>query len=349
MRWIAVLSIALVACAACHPQAPPRAGAAALRPFPVGYVSAVFTDDSRHRSLKTLLWYPATAGTPVPNVTYDHAFFGAAAKDAPYAPGPPRPLVLLSHGDKGSNLDQSWLAEILAANGYVVAAVTHWKNTWNDYEPAETVKVWHRPQDLSFLLDRLLTDPVWAARIDPGRIGAAGHSSGGYTVLALAGARYSPLDMGAYCQSPQRGRDCALAKGLPVQQIDFTPSRLSYRDARVRAVFAMAPALGPGLEADSLRAIAIPVEIAAATNDELLPFDLHAGRDAREIPGARLLRLPHGGHFVFMPECTWVTRAFTYFGPFDVCGRGTDGDRAALHEQVAAEARHFFADSLAAH
>lgn len=88
------------------------------------------------------------------------------------------PLILLSHGDKGQSENLAWLAERLAENGYLVAGINHWRNTTLNNEPEETVWLWHRPQDLSFVLTELIADPSWGQRIDPNRIGVAGHSSG---------------------------------------------------------------------------------------------------------------------------------------------------------------------------
>ena len=46
---------------------------------------------------------------------------------------------------------------------------------------------WERAVDLSKVLDGMLADPEFGPRIDPHRVGAAGFSYGGYTVLELAG------------------------------------------------------------------------------------------------------------------------------------------------------------------
>ncbi|HUS25678.1 MAG TPA: hypothetical protein VM369_12100 [Candidatus Binatia bacterium] len=336
---------ALVWIALCSPAAAQEPVLAA----PVGYTAFALIDAARQRPLPTTIWYPAADGTANAPMSYHRVFRGTAAENAPWRDAAARrPLVLLSHGDKGSNADQCWLAEALARHGYVVAAVSHWKNTWEGYDRVETVRVWERPLDVSALLDALLADPVWGPRIDRDRVGAAGHSSGGYTVLALAGAIYRPLQMRAYCESPQRGPDCDLAKDLPLHEVDFTPANRSYREPRVRAVFAMAPAIGPGLDADSLKAIAVPVDVMAAENDEVLPFALHAARVAREIPGAQLHRLGDGGHFAFMPECTTMTKVATFFMKFDICGRKTPAVRSQLHAQIAHEAVTFFDQALRA-
>lgn len=338
----------LVVLYALLPAALPAAEALTARPHKVGVTQLQFQDAARQRPLPVRLWYPAApSATEVPQ-TYYRAFKGSAAPDAAFGAGP-APLVVLSHGDKGNNTNQAWLAEALAANGSIVAAVDHWKNTTDDFVPEATVQIWERPQDLSFVISALLADATWKGRIDAARIGAAGHSSGGYSALALAGAVYSPFRLREYCQGPEAGPECALGKGLAYETIDFRPSMKSYRDARIRAVFAMAPAVGPSIEPDSLKAIGIPVHIVAAANDELLPFDRHAARYAREIPGARLTTLPGGGHFVFMPECNLVGTIFTWFHRYDICGR-RHGEvaRADVHARVTGAAVEFFRTSFAA-
>lgn len=328
--------------------APSPLAAADARPHKVGVTQLSLEDTARKRPLPVRLWYPAAAAAVEQPQAYARAFKGSAAPDAAFGAGP-APLVVLSHGDRGNNTNQSWLAEALAANGTIVAAVDHWKNTTDDFIPEATIQVWERPQDLSFVVSALLADATWKGRIDPARIGAAGHSSGGYSALALAGAVYSPFRLREYCQGPQAGPDCALGKGLAYETIDFKPSMKSYRDARIRAVFAMAPAVGPSIEPASLQGIAIPVHIVAAANDELVPFEQHAARYARGIPDARLTTLAGGGHFVFMPECNLVATVFTWFHRYDICGRRHDEVvRTDVHAQVARAAVEFFGASLAA-
>jgi predicted dienelactone hydrolase len=319
--------------------------AAADRPGKVGVTEILFTDAARNRPLATQLWYPAAADAREADLHYERAFRGRAAVDA--RPGGTRhPLVLLSHGLGGGKSNQSWLAEALAARGYVVAAIDHWNDTRAHGTPEGGLSVWERPQDLSHVLSALLAHPSWSGRIDAGRVGAAGHSSGGYTALALLGARYAPLQMLAYCQSAGAGADCAFRNGARLEKVAFANAGGSWRDPRVRAAFAMAPALGPGMDPDSLRAIAAPVQIVAAENDEILPFHAHAAHYASLIPGARLLSLPDGGHFVFMPRCNVPATVFTWFHRFDICGRHHDADRAAVHAAVGTAAAQFFDRAL---
>jgi predicted dienelactone hydrolase len=88
---------------------------------------------------------------------------------------------------------------------------------------------------------------------------------------------------------------------LPDPEFDAAlhDDKSSYKDPRVRAVFAMAPALGPAFEKDSLQAIAIPVEIVAGERDTIVPVDSGAESIASEIPGS-LLHLPQMSAITFL-------------------------------------------------
>lgn len=336
---LALLAATLAACAPPPPARPEKVGTTAVDLF----------DAARQRPVPVQLWYPAAADAVETPQAYEHAFRGHAAVDAPYRAAGPRPLVLLSHGDGGGRLNLSWIAEILAGHGYIVATPEHWGNTRRQYTPEAALRAWDRPLDASFVLDALAGDAAWGPRIDRDRIGAGGYSAGGYTALALAGARYEPARMHGYCGGPDAGPDCALPRSADLARIDFTPAGRDYRDARVRAALALAPALGPGLTEDSLRRITVPVLVVAARDDEILPFRHHAGRVGALIPGAAVEALPEGGHFVFMPQCTHVAWVYTYLKDHDVCGRRHPAvDRAAVHERLGRRVLRFFDEALSA-
>lgn len=105
-------------------------------------------------------------------------------------------LIILSHGTGGSELGHSSLAEALARSGYLVAALRHPGDNYQDHS------VWQRGPDAFFterplqasaVIDALLGDAAWKDRIATDakgpRIGALGHSAGGFTVVALAGGQ----------------------------------------------------------------------------------------------------------------------------------------------------------------
>ena len=308
---------------------------------PVGTTKARFEDTTRHRPLVTRLWYPADPHTEAKTVALDWIFVSRAVAEAPMVAAPVKlPLVLLSHGTGGSTSTLGWIAEHLAAHGYLVAAVEHFGNTYGNDTPEGGIAQWRRPLDLSRVLDALLADARFAPRIDAGRVGAAGMSSGGYTVIALAGAIYHPERMGSHCRDEPALKGCrpdarAIFEALP----DGDAASLSYKDPRFRAVFAIAPALGPAFAAEDLADIKIPVAIVASAKDEWVPLAENAERYAKLIAGAKLTVLPDGGHFSFLSTCNEEGRNRAKA----IC---IDSDptvhRAAIHAQVEPLVLDFF-------
>jgi dienelactone hydrolase len=143
----------------------------------------------------------------------------AAVRDAEAQPGT-YPLIVFSHSSGGHRRQSTFLCTHLASHGYIVVAVDHTGNTLQDAaalarriaagddtpaQRATRVQEWiaARVPDLRCLLDHLLSGAAgegrplsWApsadavagdvvTRIDPHRIGMAGHSFGGWAALAI--------------------------------------------------------------------------------------------------------------------------------------------------------------------
>ena len=282
----------------------------------------VIEDLARNRSIDIQVWLPDAE-------VYD----------------PPYPLVLLSHGSGGEYINHLWLVDALADEGYMVAAPNHPLDTTRDSNDVGIISVWQRPADMSRLLDWLLEESQWSSLIDSSRIGAAGFSSGGYTVLAMAGAQYDPALMDAYCSAEIHGPDCDLVGDMP--PLDYTEAAKSYKDTRIKSIFAMAPAVGPAITTQSLEAVDLPVYITAAQDDELVYPQYGATRYAADIPGSTLELLPAGGHFIFL-ECNFVTSIADYFVDFDLCGTQFDVEQEPIREQVASRAVQFFDNTMSA-
>jgi predicted dienelactone hydrolase len=138
-------------------------------PYPVAERTFHARDGSRDQTFPCEVWYPDVAG------------------------GGPRPLVLFSHHGGGHRRRSSFLCSHLAGHGYVVAALDHAETLMPRFAPQPhesdeqrtaraVASVSERLPDLLFLLGEMLDDQV-----DPERIGAVGHSFGGWTVLSAAG------------------------------------------------------------------------------------------------------------------------------------------------------------------
>ena len=219
-------------------------------------------------------------------------------------------LIVLSHGTGGSELGHSSLAESLAQHGYLVAALRHPGDNWQDRTLLRKNAARYfteRPQNVSRVIDALLQDSAWSDRIardaQGPRIGAVGHSAGGYTVLALAGGRADLSRLAAHC-ADHRADDpifCSMGRsGQPGPEAAPPTSPIPpLVDARVRAVVALAP-VGVVFSAPSLAQVRIPVAIYEAEQDRFLVSRFHAEWIARNLSGAVLHRIPNAWHFAFM-------------------------------------------------
>ncbi|PQV49315.1 peptidase [Paraburkholderia sp. BL21I4N1] len=325
-------------------------------------------------ALVTRIWYPVDRSVPEQphdiGVPGDPLFVGhpVAANGAPLsAARATYPLLVLSHGTGGSADSLDWLGAALAAHGYIVAGVNHPGN--NELEPLTRdgfLLWWERATDASEVLDGVLADPKLGAHVDSDRIGAVGFSLGGYTVLELAGARTDLAGFDRFCGSPAADAIChppeaarihdASGAAVPLRdqatddaaspetQASRARSGASYRDPRVKAVFAIAPALGEALTAESLAAIAIPVSLVAGAGDVTAPVGTNIDRIAASMPKASVTLVPGAWHYTFLDTClpAVATRLAR------ICRDNASVDRDAVHAKTATQAIDFFAATLPA-
>jgi predicted dienelactone hydrolase len=115
-------------------------------------------------------------------------------------------MVIFSHGFTGCNTQSAFLMEALAQAGYLMVAPNHadahcgsalrnGAGGWRPEEPFQRTGAWSeatyrdRRADIAAVLDGVLSAKSFqGVPVDAGRVGIAGHSLGGYTALAMAGA-----------------------------------------------------------------------------------------------------------------------------------------------------------------
>jgi len=301
----------------------------------------------RSRPLNVDLWYPAAPKAAETVFQYQPGSQGTVAVQASPA-DEAAPLIVFSPGVLASARNYTWLAEHFARHGFIVAGVSHYGESAvygpESVDPRAASKSCERPRDCAAALDFILAHPLFGKAADPARIGAIGHANGGAAVIALAGAVYDSAAMEEYCSSGASRGDRFCRHAVPGSTEERDLANRSWKDERIRAVAALDPSAGPGHNARSLSQVQIPVHIVASVDNDFLPFEHHAGRYARLIPGASLTPLAHGeGHFVFMDVCSGNEEV----DGVPVC-RDRDGvRRSSVHARVLDILVRFFAENLA--
>ncbi len=216
----------------------PVAAASEAGPYTVGHrqVEVVYTEPAgEERTLRTSVWYPSseTVGAPAQYLLTQSK---VALEDIAAADDAEFPVVVYSHGHQGYAEASSFLAEHLASHGYYVLAPDHTGNTTFDGGSRETSIYLDRPFDLSAVFDafeggELLSDPRWNRHA-----AVFGHSFGGYTAYASAGATYDIGAIQAACDAGTGGDVCS-----DWDEAWATRFGAGGADARFEGVLAMAP------------------------------------------------------------------------------------------------------------
>lgn len=295
------------------------------------------------RPLHVSLWYPTAASGSTESIGENRAFYGInAQRDAAPTTGT-HALVVLSHGYGGNWRNLNWLADQLAQQGYIVAAPDHPGTTTMDRNPATAAQLWERPRDLTRVIDLLLDNPALAGRVDSRRIAAIGHSLGGWTVMALAGARFDCEQFINDCQTNPQLIACKIHGDLGIGRTPDASASLDsdLADTRVKAVVSLDLGLARGFTPPSLAALNKPVLlIGVGTDINGLPSKQESGYLAANLPvgTARYVQIADATHFSFMQSCKPGAAALIEAdapGEGIVCRDGTGRDRAAIHQQVA--------------
>ncbi|MEB3214277.1 MAG: alpha/beta fold hydrolase [Leptolyngbyaceae bacterium] len=198
------------------------------------------------------------------------------------------PLVIISHGFGADRRFLNYLANHLASHGVTVASLEHpgsnvaWlagitlgeSGTGSLSEILPATEFIERPRDIQFLLDELARlnkySTVLGDRLNTENVTVIGHSLGGYTALALAGAQINLPKLREFCNARSL-MELSPADWLQCSAVDLPDQDYDLRDRRVTQVIAMSPVMGRIFDAEGLSRITIPTIITSASQDSITP------------------------------------------------------------------------------
>lgn len=226
------------------------------------------------------------------------------------------PLVVISHGSGGSHLLYRETALYLAQQGHIVVMPEHYGNNRNDNSlEAKDSNLTLRTHHIKQVIDTLISDPIWINHIDTDNIFMVGHSMGGCTALAIAGA---------------------VPWSVERNKIDVV------QDQRIKALVLLAPATPWFQHPDSFNEVNIPIMVYSGEYDNITPY-WQADLIKRSVKNTSLVDIhvvKNAGHFSFLSPFPETMQYDDFLPSQDPQGF----DRAAFHESLKVNIFNFFTE-----
>jgi predicted dienelactone hydrolase len=281
------------------------------------------------------VWYP----TDAPASAQAFREFTQTVAPAGPAVGSGLPLVVFSHGTGGWYGEHYDTALALAHAGFVVAAVSHTGDTYDDHSRAASVI--GRPPQVRRLIDYMLSEWPEHGRIDANRVGVFGFSSGGFTALVAAGGTPNFSTIGPHCAAHPGYFDCQVLvhAHIAASSVPNAPASAWIHDPRIKAAVIAAPALGFTFGPEGLKGVTIPVQLWRDEKDHILPNPDYAEAVRMNLPTPPEFHLVVGAdHDDFLAPCSDVLRKAAP----EICVSPPGFDRIAFHETFDREVVRFF-------
>lgn len=331
LRFLPLLATILAALLSPASSAPVDAS----DPYHVGVIRISAADAAA--PVEALIWYPTrTPERPTRFGPFDvSASAGGDVAEGRF------PIVLMSHGRRGSPLNHRELAASLARSGFIVVAPTHLGDAAGHAFAANQRDVLtHRPLQAIAALDALLKDQRFSAHADADHVGMIGYSAGGYTALVLAGARPDYAVAEAYCRSAGRDDEgsCLTARSreAPPTVPEQPDPRQPPSEPRLKALVLLDP-LSMMFDAAGLAAVRLPILLYRPADDSYLKSVGNAAALAANLAVAPEVRTVPGRHFVFVDPCPEAVAAEVPA----LCVDDPAVDRVGLHRQMESEIATF--------
>lgn len=205
------------------------------------------------------------------------------------------PVIVASHGLASNRQHFTKIAQHLASYGYVVAVPEHVGSDYNHFmdmleglndDIFDLSAFVDRPKDVSYLLDELerRNEREFQAKLDLERVGVLGHSFGGYTALALAGAEIDFEQLEKDCDRTVRAPNLSLL--LQCQALKLPRQNYDFRDERVQVIMAVNPVNSSIFGERGLSKVEIPVLFGSGSRDPATPAVIEQVQSYTWLTGA---------------------------------------------------------------
>jgi predicted dienelactone hydrolase len=245
----------------------------------------------------------------------------------------PMPIVVISHGLGSGRAAFKYFAEHLASHGFVVAVPEHPGSSDRQIsalldgkadDVSNPKEFLDRPLDVSYLLDELSrlnqTDERFKGRLNLNQVGVMGQSFGGYTALALVGAKINFENLQKVCdKSFSQSLNLSLLLQCQAQQLPKKDYDL--KDARIKAAIAVNPAVSGVFGSEGFKSIQAPVMMISGTADSITPPLAEQIEPFTWLPNIakHLILIDGATHFSTIDELQPTERAFVT--PKELIGR----------------------------
>lgn len=269
---------------------------------PVGQRSFSFHDEDRQRTIKL------------------DVYRGVYPKDAP--------LVVMSHGFGADRQFLTYMAKHLASHGLTVVSIEHPGSnvealTQIPLDPnvlqrpgrlLPASEFLDRPQDVSFVLDRLewmnRSSSVMNRQIHTAEVVIIGHSLGGYTGLALAGAKLDLRSLRTFCDGLQPV-GLSPADWLQCAAVELLENEADFTDSRIVGVMAMNPLIGELFGPIGLSEVEVPTLLLTGTQDAVTPTLRQQLTPFTQLAGPKYLIAVIGGTHLSVGDPDNVNQSLT--------------------------------------
>lgn len=209
------------------------------------------------------------------------------------------PLIVISHGKGGSLLGHHDTATALAKEGFVVATFNQPGDSFGDEKGGQELKIFEaRPADASRVITYLLETWPQRAKLNPNKVGVFGFSRGGYTALALVGAKPSIPAIAARLCARVGLFATGLCRELKAKDVRLNPQA----DGRVKAAVVVDPL---NLFDDTgLKSVHVPIQLWASELGGDGVNLTHIEDVRRGLAAEPEFNIARGaGHFAYLAPC----------------------------------------------